>query len=96
MRVTVLYFDGCPNWTTADERLRVLAAELGFTVDRRKITTSEEAEQLAFRGSPTILADGRDVFAEGDEPVGPSCRVYRTPEGLAGVPTLDQLREALT
>lgn len=95
MRVTVVYFDGCPNWETADERVAALAQELEFTVDHRKVATVEEAERLSFRGSPTILVDGRDVFAHGDEPVGLSCRVYQTPQGPAGVPTLSQLRQAL-
>lgn len=95
MRVTVVHFDGCPNWETAYERVTALGRELGFTVDLRKISTAQEAEQAEFRGSPTILVDGRDVFAHGDEPVGLSCRVYQTPQGPAGAPTLSQLRRAL-
>jgi hypothetical protein len=39
--------------------------------------------------------DGVDVFAEPDAGVGLSCRVYRTPDGLAGAPTMEQLRAAL-
>lgn len=95
MDVTLLYFDGCPSWQTADARLRELAREMDFTVIRREVTTSAEAEQVGFRGSPTILVDGRDVFAEGHEPVGLACRVYQTPEGPAGAPTLHQLRAVL-
>lgn len=93
--VTLLYFDGCPSWQVADERLRTLQDELGFTLERELVETPEAAEARAFRGSPTILVDGRDVFAKGDEPVGLSCRIYQTPEGPAGAPTVDQLREAL-
>lgn len=73
-----------------------LAEELDFSVARRKVTSPQEAEEVGFRGSPTVLVDGRDVFAEGHEPVGLSCRVYQTPEGPAGAPTLDQLRVVLT
>lgn len=58
--------------------------------------TLEAAQRVGFRGSPTILVDGRDPFASGDEPVGLSCRVYATPDGPAGAPTTDQLREVLT
>lgn len=93
--VTLLYFDGCPSWRTAEERLQMLADELGFDLRRREVDTPEAAEQWAFRGSPTVLVDGRDVFAEGDEPVGLSCRVYQTPDGSAGAPTVAQLREVL-
>lgn len=96
VEVTLLYFDGCPNWKVADERLERLARELPtLRITRRRVVTSEEAERLGFRGSPSILVDGVDVFAEPDAPVGLSCRVYATPDGPAGSPTLPQLREAL-
>ena len=54
-----------------------------------------EAERLGFRGSPTILLDGRDPFAATGDPVGLSCRVYRNEEGLEGAPSLARLRAAL-
>lgn len=84
------------SWETADERLRALADELQFTLDHRRVETPEAAEEWSFRGSPTILIDGQDVFAEGDEPVGLSCRLYQTPDGPAGSPTVEQLRAALS
>jgi hypothetical protein len=93
--VTLLYFDGCPSWQAADERLRALADELGFEVAYREVDTPEVAEEVGFRGSPTVLVDGRDPFADGDEPVGLSCRIYQTPNGPAGAPTTAQLRDAL-
>ncbi len=95
MDVTLLYFDGCPSWELAHQRLTTLAADLGFSVDQRKVETPEQAEAMGFRGSPTILVDGRDVFAEGHEPVGLSCRVYQTPDGPSGAPTVEQLRAVL-
>lgn len=96
MQVTLQYFDGCPNWQTTSRQLEVLAGEFGFTLEHRKVSTPEQAEQLHFRGSPTVLVDGRDPFARGDEPVGLACRVYPTDEGLVGAPTEQQLREVLT
>lgn len=96
MDITLLYFDDCPNWRVADERLAAIAAERAdLTVTRHLVDTLEEAERVGFHGSPSILVDGVDVFAEPDAAVGLSCRVYRTPEGLAGAPTLEQLRAAL-
>lgn len=95
MDVTLLYFDGCPNWQLADERLRSLRDELGFTLTRERVETPGEAETRRFRGSPTVLVDGRDPFAADGDPVGLSCRLYRTPAGPAGAPTLEQLRAAL-
>lgn len=99
MDVTLQYFDGCPNWQVADERLleALELAGLGATaVDRRLVSTPGEAEAVGFRGSPTVLIDGIDPFADPDAPVGLSCRVYRTAGGLAGSPTVDQLLAVLT
>ncbi len=93
--VTLQYFDGCPNWQVADQRLRELRSELDFGLEYRKVETPEEAERTGFRGSPTVLVDGTDPFAAGDEPTGLACRVYATPEGVQGSPTVDQLRDAL-
>lgn len=95
MRVTIQYFDGCPHWRTLDERLRRLASELTLDIEQEIVGTPEAADAAGFRGSPTLLVDGVDPFASGDEPVGLSCRVYVTPDGPAGAPTLDQLREVL-
>lgn len=93
MNIDLLYFAGCPNWTLADERLTTIAAERpDIAVTRRVVDTIEEAERLGFRGSPSILVDGVDAFADGNVGVGLACRVYVTPAGSAGAPTLDQLR----
>ncbi|HXH78738.1 hypothetical protein [Nocardioides sp.] len=59
------------------------------------VDTIEEAERVGFHGSPSILVDGVDAFAEPGDGVGLSCRIYRTPDGLAGAPTIEQLRAAL-
>jgi len=31
VKVTLLYFDDCPSWQTADGHLRALADEVGYT-----------------------------------------------------------------
>ncbi len=96
MDVTLLYFEDCPNWLVANERLETLLAEhRGMSITRRVVDTPEEAERTRFRGSPSILINGIDPFADPDDPVGLSCRVYQTPDGPAGSPTLDQLRNVL-
>lgn len=95
MDVTLRYFDGCPNWEVVDERLRALSGELGFAVTYEKVETAQEAAARRFIGSPTVLVDGHDPFAQGQEPVGLACRIYQTPQGPAGAPTLDQLRAVL-
>ena len=97
MRVELLWFAGCPNWQETDDRLRRALALTGTdgSVSFVEVTTTEDAERLRFRGSPTVLLDGRDPFADDDAPVGLSCRVFRTPDGLRGAPTVDQLVAAL-
>lgn len=96
VQVTLLYFDDCPNWQATYRQLETFADELGFDLERRQVTTPEDADRLTSRGSPTILVDGDDPFATGNEPVGLACRVYVTDAGLAGAPTEQQLREAVT
>ncbi len=96
MDITLLYFEDCPNWKLADERLTAIAAERGdVTVNRHLVDTPAEAERTGFHGSPSILIDGVDVFAEPGSGVGLSCRRYLTPEGYEGAPTLEQLRAVL-
>ena len=97
MKLQLLYFDGCPNWHVADDRLQGALKELGSTVEveRVLVSTPEEAKAWSFHGSPSILIDGEDPFAEPGVDVGLSCRLYRTPGGVAGAPTVAQLVEVL-
>ena len=94
-RLQLLYFPECPNWHDTDERLREVASRTGLTIEYQLVTSAEDAERVSFRGSPTILIDGADPFAAGDEPIGLSCRIYRTPDGYAGSPTVAQIEAAL-
>lgn len=98
MNVTVLYFSGCPNWQTAIERVHAAAARTGLAVQvsTQAVESTEDANRLGFTGSPTILLDGTDPFAKPGEISALACRVYTTPDGPAGSPTVDQLVEALT
>ena len=98
MQITLRYFAGCPNWRLAEERLRATLASAGVddaVISLESVETHEDAVRLGFRGSPTILVAGRDPFADEDAPVGLACRIYATPDGLQGAPTLEQLRAAI-
>jgi hypothetical protein len=74
-------------------------AERGLDPDRievREIETDVDAERESFPGSPTIRIDGEDVQPPGDNPIGLSCRVYRTRDGgTSPLPDPEDLREAL-
>lgn len=94
VELTLQYFDGCPNWRLALERLQhILGGDAD--VQLQLVDTPEDAERLAFRGSPTLLIDGRDPFADESDPVGLACRVYRTEAGAEGAPSESQLRAVL-
>lgn len=96
--MTLRYFDGCPNWQIADANLREALDATGHvdvSVDHEKVETAEAAERLGFIGSPTVLIDGYDPFAAPGAPVGLACRIYRTPAGLRGSPTVEQLSDVL-
>jgi hypothetical protein len=98
MEITLRYFADCPNWRLAEERLRATLASAGVAdavISLESVETHEDAVRLGFRGSPTILVAGRDPFADEDAPVGLACRIYATPDGLQGAPTLEQLRAAI-
>jgi hypothetical protein len=99
MKITIQYFDGCPHWTLADERVRMVLRDLSRSdvkLEYQPIDSAATAERIGFHGSPTILIDGRDPFVTGAEPVGMSCRVYRTDEGPQGAPTVADLQRLLS
>ena len=92
--VSFQYFDGCPNWQTTHDRLEEAIVGLDVAVVMQLVETPEEAAEVGFRGSPTVLINGVDPFADPDEPAAGAlaCRVYQTADGS---PTVEQLREAL-
>jgi hypothetical protein len=95
--ITLRYFDGCPNWKIALERIHevVERAELrDVRIDLERVETLAEAEAVGFRGSPSVLIEGRDPFRAGD-PVGLSCRMFVTEDGPQGAPSVSQLLDAL-
>jgi hypothetical protein len=96
MDVQLLYFEDCPSWQDTAAHLQTLASEIdGLTITNVVVNTPELAEHHNFRGSPSIKVDGTDPFSNENDPVGLSCRIYQTPEGPAGTPTLSQLRSVL-
>lgn len=96
MGITVLHVEDCPHLGVVRERLIEALDRLGLsvTVDERAVVDPDEAAALGFRGSPTLLVDGRDPFPATDPP-GLACRLYPTPEGPQGAPTVEALVEVL-
>lgn len=99
MKVEVLFFDGCPNWEAATERVRAAATMIGRTdieIALWRIGSGAEAAASPFAGSPTILIDGVDPFDDAVQVDELACRVYRTGTGFSGLPTIHQLADALS
>ena len=98
MNITIQYFDGCPHWKLADQRVHTVLQRLDrpdVKLAHQLIDSPEAAERARFRGSPTILINGRDPFANPNQPFGLSCRVYQTEDGPQGAPTEAQLERLL-
>jgi hypothetical protein len=103
LSVELLWWEGCPSTERALAELRAVLDELNLPdeVTMREIRTDEEAEAVAFTGSPTILIDGVELMdalgrGAGDEPAGLNCRVYVRRDGrVSPTPDPDDLREAL-
>lgn len=97
--IRLRYFEGCPNWRTAEARVREAVRSSGshdgVSVVLERVESDDDAQRLRFSGSPTVLFDGVDPFAAGHSTFGLACRVYETEAGLEGSPSLDQLRKAL-
>lgn len=97
MDVRLLYVADCPNWRLADARLRQALAEIDptVTVTYQVVATPEEAQRAGFRGSPTILVNGRDPLASPRDPVGLTCRIYQDSSGDGRAPSVEQLTAGL-
>lgn len=98
MRIELLHIDDCPNTARALEQVEAALAALGrddLPVHVRLIETAADTAGTGFAGSPTITADGADIFPDGAPSSDLACRIYPTPGGHAGAPTAGQVIEAL-
>ena len=97
MKIELLYFDGCPSWETGLANLKSAMELEGFEtqVELVRVDNDEGATRLKFLGSPSFRVDGVELWPEEREEYTLSCRVYPTPEGLKGWPTVSMLRQKL-
>lgn len=95
MDARVAYFDDCPCWRTAEERpgeALTLVGRPDVPVTLVDVRSQTEARVSGFAGSPTILIDGVDLFpGSAVRTHGLACRLYRSPSGPAGAPSVDDL-----
>lgn len=97
IEIELLVVPDCPNEAGAADLITTAVADLRVqaTVTRTVISTHDQARERGFVSSPTILLNGSDPFAQSGAAVALACRLYSTPDGLRGVPTLRDLRQAL-
>jgi hypothetical protein len=97
MKIDLLYFDGCPSWQNALANLQTTLKEdgLAIPINLVNVKSDREATDQRFLGSPSFQVNGIDFWPEDRNSYLMSCRVYTTPEGLKGWPTVEMLRQKL-
>ncbi len=96
IEIEIQHFHGCPNSPVLVERVKEAIKEFENVEYREVIVDSnEKAEEIKFRGSPTLLINGKD-FEDQPEPDKPAlmCRYY--PYGLPDVIQLKTKLKLLT
>lgn len=98
MKIQLLYFDGCPSWRDGLKILESALQELHIATrpELFKVKDAAEASHLEFLGSPSFLVNGQDLWPERRASYALSCRVYATPSGIQGTPTIEMLKEKIT
>lgn len=98
MRIQVLHVPDCPNTAPLLDRIaQVIARCDDIQVDSCVVRDVDGASATGMTGSPTLLVDGVDPFADPGAQPSLSCRLYRDEAGaLTGLPSPTQLRAALT
>ena len=95
MKVTIelQYFEGCPHSQEAIKRVKETIMEFEGSVKYKEvlIETQKDAELYKFRGSPTILINGKEI-ENMPAPEKPhfACRYYKN-----GLPTVDKIKSLL-
>jgi hypothetical protein len=94
MKIEVLYFEDCPNYLPAMDRLRTVLLQEGLPADVSEIEVKDAsaAKALKFFGSPTIRINGLDIDADFRtiKETGFACRRYS-----GGLPSEEMIRAAL-
>jgi hypothetical protein len=98
VQIDLLYGNDCANRVLARERLDAALARVGLAsvVRECEVRSADDAARLGMRGSPTVLVDGHDPFADGVAAASLSCRLYDNGDGLEGAPSVAGLVEALS
>jgi len=98
LRVTFQYIDDCPSHEQALARLRKVLREerIQVEIDIIKIENEQQAQQLRFVGSPTILVNDTDIDPQSTEHYGLACRAYQLEDGrISPLPSEEMIKRAI-
>jgi hypothetical protein len=97
MKIQFLYFEDCPNSKPTFQNLSLALQKLNLKpeIERVVIADDLQAEHYSFQGSPSIKLNGIDLWEETRSEYHMGCRVYKTPTGLAGLPTVEMILKRL-
>jgi len=98
MKIEPLYFSDCPSWRIGLENLTTALQIEGIdaSVVLVKVEEHNDATRWKFLGSPTFQIDGQDLWPDNRDTYSLSCRVYSTPDGIRGYPSVEILCSKLT
>jgi hypothetical protein len=98
LRVELLAIEDCPHLGQAQHDLESVLRKgiIETPVQLIFVGSLEDAEFLAFPGSPTIRINGEDVVPQPDLPVALGCRTYRDGQGRrVGSPPIESILAAV-
>jgi hypothetical protein len=96
--VELLVVADCPSKAEAVTLVQSALRDIGLRnieIIVNVIHTQHEAERRGFSGSPTIMINGTDPFAEPGQVPALACRIYTHANGPSALPDLRLLRQAL-
>jgi hypothetical protein len=97
MKIELFYFDGCPSWQMGLRNLKSALQLEGIKTDVQLVKVLDDvgAVKLKFLGSPSFRVDDKELWPEEREMYTLSCRVYPSPQGIKGWPSVEMLQEKL-
>lgn len=83
--VKVISHKGCPNHRPCLELVQEIIEDLSLEISAQEVIVEDpaRAEALGYRGSPTVLVNGRDILPAPSQGVPAlACRLYDSQDGL--------------
>jgi hypothetical protein len=97
MEIELLFTNDCPCWRFAQDNLKaaLAAEEIWVPVRLVQVGSMTEAGNKKFFGSPSIRINGDELWPDPRLEYTLKSRIYMTPQGPRGWPTVAMLRQKL-